>query len=926
MQTVEDEVFLCSRLLARLEKAEEAKGKGDSRSSAGNAEMKSYLKSALKIPTFHGDVMKWSEFWELFTISVHDNPSFADVQKFVVLKSHPAGVALRAIQGIPVSGEGYAEAVAALRKRFKLDDVRRETLMREMLNMPSVRSNDLKAMRSLIDHLTAHSRALGTLGVPSESFSCLLLPIVKDKIPEDWRIEWARRESSNFPDFLDFLQQEVRIRESARGGAAATEAPLKPVQTAPPVSSSLNARQVPRLETRPQSKPRLHPCGACGKVGHDLSRCEKLQRMPIDARWDVVRASKACFRCLRVGHRSNECKAGACSMCGRHHHSLLHNSSSSPTGEAAGLSAHAAPFSPAQVSTPAAKAATESRDAQSSRHRYNVSGQRGNECFFQTALVEAEGPRGRRMTRILLDGGSGSSYIRSSLAEELGLPVTDSGTFSCIGFQEKAEEPRQYDRVRVGLRSRFGEGPVSLDLWSTDRVCCPLPTPTAPPLPSEMPELMADDFGGGEVDILIGIDNLYHVVLWEQVDLGEGLRAIDTVFGYVMHGRQGGGSSGQPCRMTNHIRQIEQMWDLDTIGINGNDDSEETYRDESPPTWNEDEERYEMGLVWRSAERPVSNMNAARMRTRRMTEKLGDERAQMYHDQVLNMLETSVIEVAPVPAADHCSDERKGELRRDHVPAPEVESNEESEVTMSVEVGSKADCGIDPEFGHDPTPTHSRVSSSKERPTRVLEKNETENSRSVVPEATGGSVADGRPSDAFFLPHRGVFQKEKLRIFSMAQPKMAWVRVSTTTCIPVRTCSRSYRLWCSASEPEPSGVKVTWKPRSTRCQSTERIEDICSSSGPIFIWGSQESRLGCPALRICFWKRLKLMWADTRRRTLSCVTKSVQGSTWTTSAPHSVHVRRQNWEWRGWRKSSGMRTCSCTSLVLPETLRPMAGF
>ena len=184
MQTMEDEVFLGSRLLARLERAEEAQGMTGPQSSTGNADIKSSL--SVKLPTFHGDIMRWSEFWDLFVISVHDNPCYANIQKFVVLKSHLAGVALKSIQGIPISEDGYTQAVAALKERFELDDLRRETLLKELLNLPSVRHNDLKAMRSFIDHLSSHTRALSTLGVTAESFSSLLLPVAKEKLPEDW--------------------------------------------------------------------------------------------------------------------------------------------------------------------------------------------------------------------------------------------------------------------------------------------------------------------------------------------------------------------------------------------------------------------------------------------------------------------------------------------------------------------------------------------------------------------------------------------------------------------------------------------------------------------------------------------------------------------------------------------------------------------
>ena len=124
VQNLEDEIFLSSRVLSRLEKAEEDKRKPGPTASVGSADLRSSL--AVKIPTFHGDFMKWAEFWELFSISVHDNHAYADVQKFVLLKSHLTGPALRAIQGIPVSGDGYPEAIQALKDRFQQEDVRRE--------------------------------------------------------------------------------------------------------------------------------------------------------------------------------------------------------------------------------------------------------------------------------------------------------------------------------------------------------------------------------------------------------------------------------------------------------------------------------------------------------------------------------------------------------------------------------------------------------------------------------------------------------------------------------------------------------------------------------------------------------------------------------------------------------------------------------
>ena len=366
------------------------------------------------------------------------------------------------------------------------------------------------------------------------------------------------------------------MQEYARG-VAAPDAPSKTPNSAASVAATLNAQRMPRTSNK--------LCPACCSGTHPLPQCRSFLKMDPDARWRVASASMTCYCCLVGGHRARNCRAGGCSECGRNHHVLLHrhsdthspqypgagvapttgadgsspatlrprgaevrpqdghletgqrpSSSGPPQPAAAAQAPPAGPFRPETVPISTAGARTESREFNFGRHRYQAGGGSIGNCFFQTALVRAGDPQNGRMVRLLLDGGSDSSYIRRSLAEELGLPVVGTGTFSCIGFQEKLEEPREYDRVRIELNSRFNDGHVTIDLWSTERVCSPLPVPSLSKVPGQMPEMMADDFKGGEIDLLIGIDNLYRIVQWEQVDVGDGLRAVATVFGYVMHG------------------------------------------------------------------------------------------------------------------------------------------------------------------------------------------------------------------------------------------------------------------------------------------------------------------------------------------------------------------------------------------------------
>ena len=118
---------------------------------------------------------------------------------------------------------------------------------------------------------------------------------------------------------------------------------------------------------------------------------------------------------------------------------------------------------------------------------------------------------------------------------ELGLETVGHGTFACIGFKEKVEEARQYDQVTVGLTG-LQTGEADLTFWKTDQLCAPVGLkPTVMSLPPGVQ--LADDLRDGPVDLLVGCDQLYKIVLWNQMEVCPGLRLVETVFGYVLHGQ-----------------------------------------------------------------------------------------------------------------------------------------------------------------------------------------------------------------------------------------------------------------------------------------------------------------------------------------------------------------------------------------------------
>ncbi|XP_043230696.1 uncharacterized protein LOC122385999 [Amphibalanus amphitrite] len=277
------------------------------------------------------------------------------------------------------------------------------------------------------------------------------------------------------------------------------------------------------------------------------------------------------------------------------------------------------------------------------KHLYNVNAQ--SSCFVQTVLVEVSGPGGVCQVRALIDGGSDSSFIRSSLAEKLGLETEEQGVFACVGFMERTEEARVYDRVSVKLTGRQG-GEATLSFWKTDRLCVPVGTYSLPENLSLPPSVvLADDYREGPVDLLIGCDQIYQVVMWDQVEVGPGLRLIETVFGHVLHGQAQNQQTEQRRVYRCQLADVERMWSLDAVGISAKETADEVPPE---PTWNPEEQRYEMGLLWKSDSRPASNLTSTELRTRRLVSKMSTDELDRYDRHISELIVNGVVEDAPL--------------------------------------------------------------------------------------------------------------------------------------------------------------------------------------------------------------------------------------------------------------------------------------
>ena len=181
---LEETIFKSKRLLKRLEQTDPPQTR---------VEKHGKVKLDINLPKYSGDLLAWSEFWELFEAAAHRNSRYSSVEKFVYLRGHLTGEAARAIQGLATAAVNYQIAVDILKDRFGRDALRKETLMANLLHLQGVtNADDLKSLRPLIHDITANVRAPEALDISSDSYGELLLPVLKWKIPESWRLQWAR--------------------------------------------------------------------------------------------------------------------------------------------------------------------------------------------------------------------------------------------------------------------------------------------------------------------------------------------------------------------------------------------------------------------------------------------------------------------------------------------------------------------------------------------------------------------------------------------------------------------------------------------------------------------------------------------------------------------------------------------------------------
>lgn len=387
----------------------------------------------LVIEKYSGEISQWHEFWSQYEMAIHENDALCKKEKFTYLKSYLTGAAARAVAGLTMSDSNYDAAIEILQKRFGRKDIVISAHMSKLLNLTPVRkSSDVTALRNLYDECEIQIRSLESLGVHSDTYGCLLCPVLMQLLPEDIALAYTRKSDSNgewkVQDLIQFLEKEVQGRERAlqltRPGNTQKEIPPSNRSFTKPTSFSENRHK----KWNTPSAAALHTasivpqtCVYCDSASHKPENCPDSS---VAACKEKLRKLGRCYVCLGPKHIAKFCRVKnvSCAFCSRRHHQSVCEQGEAKTDTNNDGTDSSADKGSTGTSVGSVTSAV------------NLKANVQNTVLLQTAKAWAEGPAGRKLVRCLLDGGSQRSFIHEAVVRALQLPVVRQETLKLHTF------------------------------------------------------------------------------------------------------------------------------------------------------------------------------------------------------------------------------------------------------------------------------------------------------------------------------------------------------------------------------------------------------------------------------------------------------------------------------------------------------------
>ncbi|UYV81749.1 hypothetical protein LAZ67_20002192 [Cordylochernes scorpioides] len=288
-------------------------------------------------------------------------------------------------------------------------------------------------------------------------------------------------------------------------------------------------------------------CIFCDGMGHENWKCFKIGRMTLEEQLKKMSDAGVCFKCLKRNHLRRHCRTKfICQNCGGPHYLNFcrgNNSRRDSFSENGGSS----------------KERKGNSSVQNQKSTVLLTQSCASEILLMTVRANICSSETSKIINVLLDSGSQYSFIRESLAEELGLEKLGERKLTKCLFGGRQTREEKHSLYSFSITNILKEETVQQELG------CGISTKKGVTI------IRRKNVETSEIDLLMGADNLSKIWTDQMVCLEDGLTAINTKIGWSIFGEisleEGLASEYVSPVFLTMSYKVKDLWDLEMLGV-----------------------------------------------------------------------------------------------------------------------------------------------------------------------------------------------------------------------------------------------------------------------------------------------------------------------------------------------------------------------
>ncbi|XP_031356651.1 uncharacterized protein LOC116180680 [Photinus pyralis] len=607
-----------------------------------------------ELPYFDGAAVDWPIFIGEFERTT-PNGKVNTSQNAIRLRKALRGSARESVAALLNEPNNVTKILVQLEREFGRSELVIKSLIRaaEDCKSPDSRPETMIKFATTVLHFVETVKSLREEGYLQDR---ILLEKLIGKLPFSYAKEWAKylmysNQPKNLQTFGNWLEMQKGLLVGICDPVLQSLHQKEKVKRGPTVAEKKSSATP--VEVKINELDNSKDCVYCGKSNHTIVKCFKFKNEHLNDRVRFVRQKNLCFRCLDGDHNKKNCSSRhVCDYDGKckgQHHQLLHGADTQ--------SRRKERCKPAEV-------VDEAEASNSSAVKSDVSKP------LSIVRVKVTGPKGTKRVYALLDSGSDTTMIESSLANSLGI-TGKVVSHECRGIFGKITKEKT-EKVSFEICGNFKAARKYklTDVLCVTKIGLSSHTQDAAKVKEKFPFLQRaklESFKGVSPQILIGEDNpsvtAHREILEESMDKPLAKR---TLLGWVLAGKT---DTNRNVRSSVNLMQLSEneklddliklSFSLDSFGVY-NDTVAGSVEDRRAVKMLEDtvkkvDGKWECGLLWKSdsVSLPESRHEAfSRLLANERRMKRDPEFCKMYHAKLQEYVDKKYITELTTDEAD----------------------------------------------------------------------------------------------------------------------------------------------------------------------------------------------------------------------------------------------------------------------------------